>query len=84
VNHILAYQPGLKIAVMVNEIGDVTIDTDLIIGVGADMIELTNGCICSSINNDLVDGIFRILRRQPPVDHVIVETSVSPIRCLWR
>jgi G3E family GTPase len=75
VNHILAHQTGLKIAVMVNEIGDIAIDDDLIIGAGDGMVELANGCICCSINNDLVDAIFRVLQREPRVDYLIVETT---------
>jgi G3E family GTPase len=73
VNHILAQQHGVEIAVMVNEIGDIAIDSELIVGVG--MVELANGCICCSINNDLVDAIFRVLQREPRVRHLIVETS---------
>jgi G3E family GTPase len=75
VNHILAHQHGLKIAVMVNEVGDIAIDSELIVGVADDMVELSNGCICCSINNDLVDAIFRVLRREPTLDYLIVETT---------
>ena len=75
VNHILANQTGLRIAVMVNEIGDIAIDSDLIVGAGDDMVELANGCICCSINNDLVEAIFRVLQCQPLVDYLIVETT---------
>ena len=75
VNHILAGQHGLRIAVMVNEIGDLAIDNELIIGAANDMVELGNGCICCSINNDLVDAIFRVLRCEPKVDYLIVETT---------
>ncbi len=60
---------------MVNEIGDIAIDNELIIGAGDDMVELGNGCICCSINNDLVDAIFRVLRSEPPVEYLIVETT---------
>jgi len=75
VNHILAHRTGRKIAVMVNEIGDIAIDTDLIIGAGDGMVELANGCICCSINNDLVDAIFRVLQREKQVEYLIVETT---------
>ena len=75
VNHILARQEGLKAAVMVNEIGDIAIDNALIVGAADDMVELANGCICCSINNDLVDAIFRVLQRAPALDCLIVETS---------
>jgi G3E family GTPase len=75
VNHILASRTGLRIAVMVNEIGDIAIDNDLIIGAGDDMVELANGCICCSVNNDLVDAVSRVLRRRPRLDRLIVETT---------
>ena len=75
VNHILANRSGLRIAVMVNEIGDIAIDSDLIVGAGDDMIELANGCICCSINNDLVEAIFRVLQREGRVDYLIAETT---------
>jgi G3E family GTPase len=75
VNHILAEQRGLRIAVMVNEIGDLAIDNELIVGAGDGMVELSNGCICCSINNDLVDAIFRVLSREPRVGYLIVETT---------
>ncbi len=74
-NYILANQQGLKIAVIVNEIGDIAIDSELIVSADNGMVELSNGCICCSINNDLVDGIFRVLDRSDPVDYLIVETT---------
>src|ERR1700749_3642293 len=63
-NHILANNAGLKAAVIVNEIGEIGIDGDLVIATGNDMVELSNGCICCSINNDLVETIFRVLQRK--------------------
>jgi len=74
-NHILAKQQGLKIAVMVNEIGDIGIDSELIVSSGDDMLELSNGCICCSMNNDLVDAIFGVLRGDRQVDYLIIETT---------
>jgi G3E family GTPase len=73
-NHILVNQHGLKIAVMVNEIGDIAIDNELVIATG-EMVELSNGCICCTINNDLVDALFRLLRRRAQVDYVVLETT---------
>jgi G3E family GTPase len=74
-NHILAGQHGLKIAIIVNEIGEIGIDSDLIVATDDDMVELSNGCICCSINNDLVDAVFRVLERKPRIDHLVVETT---------
>jgi G3E family GTPase len=74
-NYILANQQGLKTAVIVNEIGDIAIDSELIVAADNGMVELSNGCICCSLNNDLVDAIFRVLERREPIDHLIVETT---------
>jgi G3E family GTPase len=74
-NHILANSAGLKAAVIVNEIGEIGIDGDLIIATENDMVELSNGCICCSINNDLVETIFRVLERKDEIDYLVVETT---------
>ena len=75
VNHILANQQGLNTAVIVNEIGEIGIDAELTIAASDDMVELSNGCICCSLNNDLVDAAFRVLQRAEKVDYLVVECS---------
>ena len=75
VNHILSNRAGVKAAVLVNELGDIGIDNDLIVAAEGGMIELSNGCICCSTNNDLLDSIVRVLGRPEPVDHILVETT---------
>ena len=75
VNHILSNRAGVRAAVLVNELGEVGIDNDLIITAEDGMIELTNGCICCSTNNDLVDSIVRVLGSATAVEHIIVETT---------
>ncbi|AFZ28637.1 cobalamin synthesis protein P47K [Gloeocapsa sp. PCC 7428] len=74
-NHILANQEGLKTAVLVNEFGEIGIDNELIIQTGDDMVELSNGCICCTINNDLVEAVYKVLERQDQVDYLVVETT---------
>ncbi len=74
-NHILANQQGLKTAVLVNEFGEIGIDNELIIATGDDMVELSNGCICCSINGELLEAVYRILERPEPVDYLVVETT---------
>ena len=74
-NHVLARRDGLRIAVIVNEFGEIGIDGDLIVARDDAMMELANGCICCSLNNDLIDGIFRILERRQDIDHLVVETT---------
>lgn len=74
-NHILSNQEGLKTAVLVNEFGEVGIDNELIVSTGDDMVELSNGCICCTINNDLLDAVYKILEREDKVDYLVVETT---------
>jgi G3E family GTPase len=74
-NQILQQKHDLKIAVLVNEFGDINIDAQLLISVEEDMLELSNGCICCTINDGLVDAIYRILERPEKVDYLIVETT---------
>jgi G3E family GTPase len=76
-NHILTNQQGLKTAVLVNEFGEIGIDNELIISTDDDnnMVELSNGCICCTINNDLVDAVYKVLERPDKVDYLVVETT---------
>lgn len=75
VNHILTNREGIKAAVLVNELGEIGIDNDLIVTNEGGMIELSNGCICCSTNTDLIDGIVRVLGRPEAIDHMLVETT---------
>ena len=74
-NHILTNQQGLKTAVLVNEFGEIGIDNDLIVATGDDMVELSNGCICCTINGELLEAVYRILERPEKVDYLVVETT---------
>jgi G3E family GTPase len=77
-NHILSNQEGLKTAVLVNEFGEIGIDNDLLITTDDSddtMVELSNGCICCTINNDLMDAVYKVLERQDKIDYLVVETT---------
>jgi len=74
-NHILKNQVGIKTAVLVNEFGEVGIDNELIIEGSEDMIELNNGCICCSINGELLNTVSKVLERAEKLDYLIVETT---------
>lgn len=74
-NHILTQQQGLKTAVLVNEFGEIGIDNELIIKRDDDIVELNNGCICCTINDDLVKTVHKILERKEKLDYLIVETT---------
>jgi G3E family GTPase len=74
-NHILSNQQGLKTAVLVNEFGEIGIDNELIVSTDENMVELSNGCICCTINNDLVDAVYKVLERDEKLDYLVVETT---------
>jgi len=74
-NHILGNQQGSRTAVLVNEFGEIGIDHELIVRQEGDLIELSNGCICCTINGELYDAAQRILARPERVDHLVVETT---------
>ena len=74
-NHILQNQQDLKVAVLVNEFGDINIDSQLLVSVDENMMELSNGCICCTINDGLVDAVYSILEKGDRIDYMIVETT---------
>ncbi len=75
VNYILSQQEGFKIALLVNEFGEIGIDNELIVATEDNVVELNNGCICCTINQDLIESVNRILQRDQQVDYLIVETT---------
>ncbi len=74
-NHILTNQQGLKTAVLVNEFGEIGIDNELVVATDENMVELNNGCICCTINSDLVDAVYKVMERQENIDYLVVETT---------
>jgi G3E family GTPase len=74
-NQILGNRQDLKIAVLVNEFGDINIDSQLLVSIDEDMMELSNGCICCTINDGLVDAVYRVLERDDRIDHMVIETT---------
>ncbi|NDJ19809.1 GTP-binding protein [Myxacorys almedinensis A] len=74
-NQILKNRQDLKVAVLVNEFGDINIDSQLLLSLDEDMMELSNGCICCTINDDLVNAVYRVLERDDRVDYLVIETT---------
>lgn len=74
-NHILTNQQGIKTAVLVNEFGEIGIDNELIITTDENMVELSNGCVCCTINEDLIAAVYKVLERPEKVDYLVVETT---------
>jgi cobalamin biosynthesis protein CobW len=81
IRHVLAHANGRRLAVIVNEFGDVGIDGEILKGCGDDacpqenIVELANGCLCCTVADDFVPALDTILARTPPVEHIVIETS---------
>ncbi|MEM6996439.1 MAG: GTP-binding protein, partial [Myxococcota bacterium] len=74
-NHILSADHGLKIGVLVNDFGALNVDAGLIVGVEGETVELTNGCVCCNIREDLMVALQQLVERDEPPDHIVLETS---------
>jgi len=74
-NHVLKGDHGLRIAVMVNDFGEVNIDKDLVVGQTGEVLELSGGCVCCTIRGDLLQSARSLLTGGREFDYVIVETS---------
>ena len=81
IRHILENAGGKRLALIVNEFGDVGVDGEILKGCGIDacpeenIVELANGCICCTVADDFVPALDQILSRTPKVDHILIETS---------
>lgn len=78
-NYVLTADHGLKIAVLVNEFGEIDIDNQLVEkgdwSSKDEVMELANGCICCSINDSFINAVSKILERGDRIDYLIVETT---------
>ena len=73
-NRILS-EPHGKLAVIVNEFGEIGIDNDLVVNADEEVFEMNNGCICCTVRGDLVRIIDGLMRRKGKFDAIIVETT---------
>jgi len=74
-NRILNGQHGLRVGVLVNDFGAINIDAELVEGVEENTINLTNGCVCCEIRDDLVNSLEQLLTGTEEIDYVILEAS---------
>src|SRR5579862_9604885 len=74
-NSVLTQGEGRRLAVLVNDFGELNIDAKLIVKVEGQQIELANGCICCSIRDDLVAGVEQLLENNPAPEQLLIETS---------
>src|SRR6266852_4236541 len=75
VNHLLAHAQGRRIAAVVNDFGAINIDAELITGASDGVVNLSNGCICCSLQGDLLRTLATLLRRDPRPEFIVIETS---------
>ena len=81
IRNIIMQANGKRLALIVNEFGDIGMDGDMLQECGADscsaedIIELANGCICCTVADDFLPSIQQLLQQEPRPDHIIIETS---------
>jgi cobalamin biosynthesis protein CobW len=81
IRHLLETANGRRLAIVVNEFGEIGIDGEILRGCGdavcreEDLIELANGCICCTVADDFLPTIRRLIDRPDPPDHIVIETS---------
>ncbi len=81
VRHLLARAQARRLAIIVNEFGELGIDRELLLGCGDeacgedDIVELANGCICCTVADDFLPTLTRLLDRAAPPEHILIETS---------
>lgn len=81
IRHLLENANGKRLALIINEFGDLGIDREIVNGCGIagcdedDIVELSNGCICCTVADDFVPTITALLDRANPPDHIVIETS---------
>lgn len=81
IRHVLANAQGRRLAIIVNEFGDVGVDGEILKGCGDEacpeenIIELSNGCLCCTVADEFVPALDAILARSPTVEHIVIETS---------
>lgn len=73
-NHILSGSPGARIGVVLNEFGEIGIDSRLIAS-STDVLELANGCVCCTMRDDLLSSVAALLDRPRPPEHIVIETT---------
>ncbi len=81
IRHLLTHAEGRRIALVINEFGDLGVDGEILKGCGdiacreEDLVELSNGCICCAVADEFVPTIERLIARETPPDHIVIETS---------
>ncbi|HEX5319250.1 MAG TPA: cobalamin biosynthesis protein CobW [Stellaceae bacterium] len=81
VRHLLSQADGYRLAIVVNEFGELGIDREVLLGCGDeacsedDIVELANGCLCCTVADEFLPALRRLVERPDPPDHIVIETS---------
>ncbi|MEM7671434.1 MAG: GTP-binding protein, partial [Pseudomonadota bacterium] len=81
IRNLLAKADGKRIALVINEFGDIGVDGEVLKGCGDatctedDIVELSNGCICCTVADDFIPTMEKLIGRDTPPDHIVIETS---------
>jgi G3E family GTPase len=75
VNHLLRHADGVRLAVLVNEFGELAIDEDLIEAEDDTLISIAGGCVCCSFGSDLTGALLEMAKMDPRPDHLLIESS---------
>jgi cobalamin biosynthesis protein CobW len=81
VRHLIGTAAGHRLAIIVNEFGELGIDRELLLGCGDetcsddDIVELANGCLCCTVADDFLPTLTKLIERPTPPDHILIETS---------
>src|SRR5215469_15750315 len=75
VNYLLSHAGGRRIAAVINDFGAINIDAELVAGASDGVVSLSNGCICCSLEGDLLRTLASLLRRDPQPHYIVIETS---------
>ncbi|HEY7532793.1 MAG TPA: GTP-binding protein, partial [Nitrospiraceae bacterium] len=74
-NRILTAEHGRRVAVIVNEFGEVGIDHHLLLSSGQEVVQMNNGCVCCTVRGDLVRSFFQLIEHRDQFDTVVIETT---------
>ena len=74
-NRILTQEHGLKVAVIVNEFGEVGIDSQLVVNADEEILSMNNGCICCTVRSDLIRIVSNLMEKRERFDRIVIETT---------
>src|SRR5258707_11692079 len=77
-NNILSSEHGKRVAVIVNEFGQIGIDGQLVVDAEEEIVEMNNGCICCTVRGDLIRIVGNLIQRRERFDHLVLETPGLP------